>query len=120
MSDNLPKIKNEGILEKIKNVFYKLFVGKKSQTESVKTEVNNHEKDSIRSDKTDLLSNLQNQIENEVVSDNELLITLQRKIKNNEIQISELTDEELDGLIELYETQIANKEKNLQSNNAEN
>ena len=117
MRDNLPKVKNEGIIEKIKNIFSKLFVSKKPQNKSVKQEQNNKENDRVGFNKMDLLSNLQNQIEKEVVSDNEMLVALQRKIKNNEMQISELTDEELDGLIELYETQIVNKEKKLASDN---
>ena len=120
MSDNLPKIKNDGIIEKIKNVFSKIFAKNQKQYESEQTIVNKHEKVSVSLNKSELLSSLQSQIEKEVVSDNEVLVALQRKIKNNEMQISELTDEELDGLIELYEEQIANKKKKLASDNIEN
>ena len=121
MNYNLPKIKKDGILDKIKNVFAKLFAGNKTQPANHKETSEKCEKTSVEYNKIDLLSNLQNQIvSEEIVSGNEILLQLQRKIKNNEMQIAELTDDELDRLIELYETQIESKKKKLENNNEVN
>lgn len=96
MDNNLPQIRKEGIFLKVKNWFKKLF-GKeklvmKEIDDSVEEIKNVDFKDSIK------------------VESKDRILFLQRQLKEKQIEMSDLTDKELDELIELYETQI--KEKN--------
>lgn len=45
---------------------------------------------------------------------NDELLNLQNKLKNKEIQISELTEEQKDKLIEIYNKQIQEKKQKLE------
>lgn len=45
---------------------------------------------------------------------NDELLNLQKKLKNKEIQISELTEEQKDKLIEIYNRQIQEKKQKLE------
>ena len=47
------------------------------------------------------------------VDSKDKILALQRKLKEKQIEISELTDEELDEMIELYKNQIKEKENKL-------
>lgn len=95
MNNNLPKVRREGILTKIKNWFKNLFrennIEENLISESIEEIKNSNFKDSIK------------------VESKEKIIFLQRKIKEKQIEISDLTDEELDEMIKLYENQIKEK-----------
>lgn len=51
--------------------------------------------------------------ENIKAKNNDRIISLQLKLKENQIKIEDLTDEELNQMIELYEKNISDKKKRL-------
>lgn len=95
MNNNLPEIRREGIFTKIKNWFKNLF------------EKNNLEKDLIQESIEEIKNaNFKDSIK---VESKERILFLQRKIKEKQMEIADLTDEELDEMIELYVDQIKEK-----------
>ena len=101
MNNNLPAIKKDGIFIKIKNWFLKLF--KKYEN---KEEYFLEEKSYQFENKTDFIENIK-------IENNDRIFMLQRKIKEKQMEISDLTNQELDELIELYKDQIEEKKVKL-------
>lgn len=98
MNDIYIEVKRENVFEKIKMWFKKL----------IKKEVDTQYNSNIENKKE--IKN-ENFIKSIKIDDKSKLIILQNKLKNNEIQISDLTDEELKDMIELYEQQIQQKKE---------
>lgn len=102
MNNNLPEIRRKGIFFKIKNWFKSLFNIQQNAQEiqedenEIYKEINNY----------DFKKNLQEK-------SNDSIIILQRNLKEKQIEISELTDEELDKMILLYKKQIEEKKNKL-------
>lgn len=94
---NLPQVKNKNIFGKIKNWILKLFHKSKNEKDekfysSEKTYMNEKEKDFAESINISAILKLQNEL------------------KQNKISMSDLTDKELDSMIELYQKQVEEKE----------
>ena len=106
MNNNLPQIKKEGIFVKIKNWFKTLFRGKEIVEQSMRETIEE-------------ISTTVEEIKNDTFKDSikveskDRILFLQRQLKEKQIEMSDLTDEELDEMIELYETQIEEKENTL-------
>lgn len=101
MNNNLPAIKKDGIFVKIKNWFSKLF-----KTYENKEEYFLEEKSYQFENKTDFIENIK-------IENNDRIFMLQRKIKEKQMEISDLTNQELDELIEFYKDQIEEKKVKL-------
>lgn len=101
MNKELVQVKQEGVLQKIKKWFLRIF--RKEKTIENQDTLNNTEGDTIQ----------RAFIENIKVENNDKILILQRKIKEKQMEISDLTDEELDNLIELYKAQIEEKKEKL-------
>lgn len=107
MNNNLPQIKQDGILERIKNWFKRLFKGEEIEVkeplqdtiEEIDKQVEEIKKDTFR-------KNIQ-------LESKDKILALQRKLKEKKIEISDLTNEELDEMIELYKKQIEEKNNKL-------
>lgn len=106
MNENLPKVIQEGFFTKIKNWVIKFFRKQKSIENPINENLNELHKEIDEFNKEDFVQNIK--VENK---DNILL--LQRKIKEKQIEISDLTDQELDEMIELYKGQIEEKKQKL-------
>lgn len=102
MNNNLPEIKKEGIFTKIKNWFKKLFSKDEIIVEPIEEAIReiNHNIDEIN--KEDFKKSLQ-------IQSKDRILALHRKLKEKQIEIADLTDEELDELIELYKKKIKEK-----------
>ena len=102
--------KNNMIVKK-SNIFTKMFDFLKSlfsgKTPSNSTSAGNK---AVNTDNTKNEFNKSIKIEN---SSDPVLLELQEKIENNEIDISKLSDEEFDQLTLLYEKQISNLHKTI-------
>lgn len=103
MNNNLPEIRKNGIFFKIKIWFKSLFNKQKNaekiieeDVEELHKEINNY--------------NFKKSLQEE---SNDKIIILQRKLKEKQIEISDLTDEELDKMISLYKKQIEEKKNKL-------
>lgn len=103
MNKNLPQLRKEGLLQKIKYWFLNIF-GKKEKLE-------NQIQDMIEEVEKEITE--KNFIENIKVENKDKILMLQRKIKEKQIEISDLTDEELDEMLELYKSQIEEKKVKL-------
>ena len=95
MNRNIPMIKKEGIFSKIKNWFKRL-LGKEEiiieqAKEYTKSEIEEIKKDSFK--------------EGLKVKSKDVILFLQRQLEEKKIQISDLTDEQVEEMIELYENQ---------------
>ena len=104
MNINLPQIKKEGAFTKIKNWFKGLFAREKVTEQPVQEaikEINN----SVEEIKNDSFK------ASIKVESKDRILFLQRQLKEKQIEISDLTDEELDEMIELYEAQIEEKKE---------
>ena len=99
MSEFLPKIKKEGIFEKIKKWFKISFKGK-----IVEEEIKNEKLTKF---------NMNEKSTNEYIKNNNKIFILQKRLKEGLIEISDLTDEELDEIIELYKKQVEEKKNKL-------
>lgn len=98
-NDNLPQI---NIFLKIKQCFLGLFKkDKNSKNEAINT-IENEE-----------LLDSNNFMKNIKLNNNETILKLQRKLKSKQIEISNLTDEELEKMIKLYQKQIIEKKDKL-------
>lgn len=107
MNKNLPEIKREGIFERIGRWFRKLF--KKEEViieEPVQTAMDEIDKQVEEIKKVSFRESIQ-------VESKDKILALQRKLKEKQIEISDLTDEELDEMIELYKKQIGEKKNKL-------
>lgn len=103
MNKNLPQLKQEGLFKKIKNWFLKVF----------------RKEEKVENQMEDTLGMLEDEapektfIENIKVENKDKILMLQRKIKEKQMEISDLTDQELDEMIELYKSQIEEKKVKL-------
>lgn len=106
MNENLPQVRQEGFFTKIKSWFYKFFRKQKSIEYSIQENLKapHNEVDEFEQE---------NFIQNIKVENKDNIIILQKKIKEKQIEISDLTDQELDEMIELYKGQIEEKELKL-------
>ena len=106
MNNNLPQIKKDGIFEKLRKWLNGLL-----GIEKISEEEHIQEKDKPLNE-NDFRKSIQ-------VESKDAILALQRKLKENQIEISDLTDKELDEMIELYKKQIEER-KISQGNNGEN
>ena len=95
MNNNIPMIKKEGLFTKIKSWFKRL-IGKEEiiiepVKEYTKNEIEEIKKDSFR--------------EGLKVKSKDVILFLQKKLEEKKIQISDLTDEQLEEMVELYNNQ---------------
>lgn len=107
MNENLPQVIQEGFFTKIKNWFLKIFRKQKKAEYLIEDTVEKVYSEVDKSNKEKFIQNIK-------VEDKEKIIMLQRKIKEKQIEISDLTNEELDEMIELYKSQIEEKKVKLQ------
>lgn len=104
MTNNLPQIRKENIFVRLKKWFKELLGISEITEESITQEqINNYEKEIKRN----------NFIEEIKFEGKDLILALQRKIEEKEIELSNLTDEQLDEIIELYKKQIEERENKL-------
>lgn len=100
MNKNLPKPVTNGFVNKIKDIFRRIF-GKKSETVQLIAEKN--EIVPQQDEKPDFLSNLQKQAcYNAIVT--------QEKLDSGDMRARDLSDEEYNEVVELYKSQIKEKE----------
>src|SRR5574344_463588 len=101
---NLVKANNEsGFFTKLKNFFKNLFFKGQENDNRIK----DSEKEKVeKTNKLDFIDSIK--IDNTVEADGEVQ-ELQRKLRANEITISDLQEEQVDQLIDLYDKQIAIK-----------
>lgn len=101
MNQNLPEIKKERFILKLKRWFKRLFF---------KPKILEQQNDNIEAiadtEKLDFINSLQ-------AKDNTKNFILQRKLKDKEISIKDLTDNELDDMIEFYKNRIIEKKNRL-------
>lgn len=102
-NSNLPMKRNESIFYKIKEWFRKLF--NKDEIIEEQTENNNEE------EKTTERSTFVNSIKFE---SKDVILALQRKLRNQEIEIDDLTDKELYEMVQLYGEQIEEKKNKVE------
>lgn len=108
MNSNLPQIRRDGIFTKIKNWFKNLFRKEKVIIEEpIHTTIQEIDKQVEEIKKNSFKENLQ-------IESKDKILMLQRKLKEKQIEIADLTDEELDEMIELYRKQILEKKKQLE------
>lgn len=99
MNENLPQVIQEGFFTKIKNWFYRFFRKQKSVDYSVQEKMDEINKEIF--------------IQDIKIESKDSILMLQRKIKEKQLEISDLTDQELDEMIELYKNQIEDKKARL-------
>ena len=98
MNNNLPMIIKEGIFYKIKAWFRKLVKNKsiiENNVEEIEQTIKIKEKSTF--------------IDSIKIESKDVILALQRKLENKEIEISSLTDSEIEEMIKLYEKQIEEK-----------
>lgn len=111
--ENLPVQKKESVFTKIKNWLSRFFKKEKSEEDETLKIVNDNNTDTEESQKNSFIESIK--IENK-----DKILDLKIKLKCGQIQISELTDEELDEMIKLYEIEIEEKQKKLEMYQAKN
>jgi len=94
-NENLPQVIKENIFTKIKNWIIKLF----KKDEIIQEEFVNITENEKISEKDRFKENIK-------VENKERIINLQKKLDNEEIKISDLSDNDIVELIELYKNQI--------------
>ncbi|MBO4292884.1 MAG: hypothetical protein J5881_00630 [Clostridia bacterium] len=99
-NSNLPEVKREGIFIKIKNWFRRIFKESKSK-ETTDIDIDKYEQE------------IRNEFKNNIQVKDENAVILMRKFEANKINISDLTDIELDKLIALYKEKISEKKERL-------
>jgi len=103
----LPVVKKETLFTKIFNWFSNIFFNNRYKKNI---------SDSINTDNTSINEIQKNNfIESIKVESKDKIFSLQRKLKANQVKISELTDKELDEMIELYKSQIQSKKIKLKN-----
>lgn len=105
MKSNLPALKEENIIVKIKNFFMKMF--KKNKDIGSKEIINKNE--TANSIFSNQIGDFRNRIKVNVSKIN----VLRNRLKNNEITVSDLSDIELDEMIEMYKKVIEEKKQKL-------
>lgn len=101
----MQEINEKSFIYRIKSFFRKLFFKEKAieqpieQIQSIVEEYNTNTKSEF--------------IKDIKVETNDKLISIQKKLENGEMEISELDDDQKDKLIELYNKQIAMKKEKL-------
>lgn len=108
MNTNLPEIKKEGIFTRIKNWFKSLFGIGEIVEEPVQEAIKEIDKEVEEIKKDTFKESLQ-------IESKDRILALKRKLKEKQIEISDLTDEELDEMIELYKGQIEEKKNKLRN-----
>lgn len=103
MKENLPEIKKEGIFAKIKKHIKSLFGIGKIEEYTIQEPVKNTEKEDKRSD---FKKSIQ-------VESNDRILALKRKLEEQQIKTEDLTEEELDKMIEIYKEQVKQKENKI-------
>lgn len=103
MNRNLPMIRKENIFTKMRNWIKRVFGRNNTIIQDTIQEIDDNVEMMKRSD-------FVNQIK---IESKDKILALQRKLKEKQIEISALTDEELDEMIELYKTQINTKKDEL-------
>lgn len=103
MNEILPKIKKETIFDRIKKWFKINF--EKKQVEENLNEISNTIITSEKQ-KNDFIEKIQ-------INNDDKIILLQKRLKEGMIEISDLTENELEELIDLYEKQIQEKKDKL-------
>jgi len=98
MNNNLPQIKKEGIFTRISNWLKKLF----GHIEIIESPV----EENVEEKNINQRENFRDSIK---VKNKDVILFLQKKLKENQISISDLTDEQLEEMIELYEAQVEEK-----------
>lgn len=107
MNNNLPEIKKESFFQKFKNWFKRLFIKEEIIIEDPIKDAINEISESIDDIK-------RNKFIDEIkVESKDEILSLQRKLKEKQIEIADLTDEQLDEMIELYKEQIQYKKDKL-------
>lgn len=102
---NLPKIKNDGIFSKIR-LFILKFINKKSYNDVDNNTRQYDQNDDIQD--LDFKSIMKSQSQYDI-------LFIQNKLKLGKIAISDLSDIELDEMINLYKEQIKQKEDKLKN-----
>lgn len=98
MNTNLPEIRKEKVFTRIKKWFKNIF--------GIGEIIEEHIQEVVNQEKNDFREELK-------VKSKDVILALQRKINEEQMEISELTDEQLDEMIELYQSQIEEKEKRI-------
>ena len=108
MEKNLPDTVNKkSIFYKIKKFFAKMFKGKNAYTNEPQLEnVKENEETSINTPKNNFIEEVR-----DIENDETRLLKLQKQFDNGEIDKSQLSEEQIDKLIELYKEQITNLEE---------
>jgi len=106
MNEKLPQVIQESFFTKIKNWFNKFFRKQKSIENSIQENLNEINNEIYEDSKADFVQNIK-------VKNKDNILLLQRKIKEKQMEISELTDQELDEIIALYKGQIEEKKQKL-------
>ena len=107
MNSNLPQIRKENFFSKLRKWIKKLFIKEEIIIEEpVKDAINEINNSANEIKKSDFINELK-------VENKDKIIALQRKLKEKQIEIAELTDEELDELIAIYKQQIEYKKDKL-------
>lgn len=106
MNENLPQVIQEGFFTKIKNWFNKFFRRQKSIEYSINEKLNELHNEIDEFSKANFVQNIK-------VENKDKILLLQKKIKEKQIEISDLTDQELDEIIEIYKVQIEEKKQKL-------
>ena len=100
MNNNLPQKRQENLFIKIRRWFWDFFRKQKNTENSLEKNA-------------EIQENKNNFIEKIKVENKDKIIILQRKIEEKSMKISELTDQELEQLIEFYKEQIEMKKEKL-------
>ena len=102
MKNNLPAIRKEGVFTKIKNWFKALFGIEETIEEPIQEPVNNEKE--VERNKF---------IEEIKVDGKDTLLAFQRKIEEGQMEFSDLPEDLLDEMIELYKKQIEEKKSKI-------
>ena len=106
MNENLPLVVKETFFVKIKNWFKRLFNIEKNTIQPISEAINEIDLEVEKIKKETFKESLQ-------VETKDRILALQRNLKEKELEISDLTDKELDEMIELYKGQIEEKKNKL-------
>lgn len=98
MNENLPQVIKENFFSKIKNWFLKIFKKQKSINYPTQKILDNTDENSK-----------ENFIQSIKIESKDKSLMLQKKLKEKQIKISDLTDQELEEMIGLYKNQIEDK-----------
>ena len=102
-NSNLPEVKRESIFIKIKNWFKSIFNKKESRDIQEQYIIQNEKNDTP----------LKSDFRSEIQVKEDTTVNLMKKFESNNIDISELTDTELDNLIALYKEKIKEKKEKI-------